>query len=267
MVGWHRWLNGHEFKQAPGDGEGQGGLACRSPWGHTELETTEWLNNNSNMRREPGSCYSALNSDIWQPADQGWQSPFLTWLTSWWGDWGFLGLFFLTDHITGIVILCRKEWNPSEVSVYNQGKSWQKKTPKPHGEDTGSSVLSWLGLSLSQIIFVCPWSSPDLQGNSLPSLPPEAENQPPSPALPTHLILFLLLPLPIDSAYFSVSALVSSASVSRCFSLFWCVLSPLLLFFFLSALTLLFIAFPHPILPSIFTWTTGPKSFPSSALV
>ena len=126
MAGWHRCLNGHEFKPAPGDGEGQGGLACCSPWGHTELETTEWLNNNSSMRREPGSCYSALNSDNWQPADQGWQSPFLTWLTSWWGDWGFLGLFFLTDHITGIVILCRKEWNPSEVSVYNQGKSWHK---------------------------------------------------------------------------------------------------------------------------------------------
>ena len=33
MVGWHHWLNGHEFEQAPGDGEGQGSLACCSPWG------------------------------------------------------------------------------------------------------------------------------------------------------------------------------------------------------------------------------------------
>ena len=32
MVGWHHWLNGHEFEQAPGDGEGQGSLACCSPW-------------------------------------------------------------------------------------------------------------------------------------------------------------------------------------------------------------------------------------------
>ena len=32
MVGWHHWLNGHEFEQAPGDGEGQGGLACCSTW-------------------------------------------------------------------------------------------------------------------------------------------------------------------------------------------------------------------------------------------
>ena len=127
MVGWHRWLNGHEFEQAPGDGEGQGSPACCSPWGHTELETAEWLNNNCNMSREPGSCCSALNSDIWHLAAQGWQYSFLTWLTSWWGARGFLGIFFLTDHTTGIVILYRKEWNPSEVSVYNQGKSWQKK--------------------------------------------------------------------------------------------------------------------------------------------
>ena len=34
MVRWHHWLNRHEFEQAPGDGEGQGSLACCSPWGH-----------------------------------------------------------------------------------------------------------------------------------------------------------------------------------------------------------------------------------------
>ena len=44
MVGWHHWLNGHEFEQAPGVGEGQGSLACCSPWGHKELDMTEWLN-------------------------------------------------------------------------------------------------------------------------------------------------------------------------------------------------------------------------------
>jgi len=32
IVGWHHRLNGHEFEQAPGDGEGQGSLACCSPW-------------------------------------------------------------------------------------------------------------------------------------------------------------------------------------------------------------------------------------------
>ena len=34
MVGWHHQLNGHEFEQAPGDGDGQGGPVCCSPWGH-----------------------------------------------------------------------------------------------------------------------------------------------------------------------------------------------------------------------------------------
>ena len=44
MVGWHHWLNGHEFEQALRVGDGQGGLACCSPWGHKELDTTEQRN-------------------------------------------------------------------------------------------------------------------------------------------------------------------------------------------------------------------------------
>ena len=44
MVGWHHRLNGHEFEQAPGVGDGQGGLACCSPWGREELDMTEQLN-------------------------------------------------------------------------------------------------------------------------------------------------------------------------------------------------------------------------------
>ena len=40
MAGWHHRLNGHEFEQAPGGGEGQGSLACCSPWGHKESERT-----------------------------------------------------------------------------------------------------------------------------------------------------------------------------------------------------------------------------------
>ena len=43
MVGWHHWLNGHEFETALGVGEGQEGLACCSPWGHKESDTTEQL--------------------------------------------------------------------------------------------------------------------------------------------------------------------------------------------------------------------------------
>ena len=47
MVGWHHGLNGDEFEQAPGDGEGQGSLACYSPWGCRELNTIQRLNNNN----------------------------------------------------------------------------------------------------------------------------------------------------------------------------------------------------------------------------
>ena len=41
MIGWHHSLNEHEFEQASEDGEGQGSLACCSPWGHKELDMTE----------------------------------------------------------------------------------------------------------------------------------------------------------------------------------------------------------------------------------
>ena len=44
MVGWHHALNGHEFGWTPGVGDGQGSLACCSPWGHKESDMTEWLN-------------------------------------------------------------------------------------------------------------------------------------------------------------------------------------------------------------------------------
>ena len=40
VVEWHHRLNGHEFEQAPGDGEGQDSLVCISPWGCKELEMT-----------------------------------------------------------------------------------------------------------------------------------------------------------------------------------------------------------------------------------
>ena len=44
MGGWHHWLDGHEFEQTPGVGDGQGRPACCSPWGCKESDTTEWLN-------------------------------------------------------------------------------------------------------------------------------------------------------------------------------------------------------------------------------
>ena len=47
MARWHHWCNKRERGQNLGDGKGQGGLACCSPWGCKELDTIEWLNNNN----------------------------------------------------------------------------------------------------------------------------------------------------------------------------------------------------------------------------
>ena len=44
MIGWHHWLNGHEFGWTPRVGDGQGGLACCDSWGRKESDTTEQLN-------------------------------------------------------------------------------------------------------------------------------------------------------------------------------------------------------------------------------
>ena len=47
MVGRHHRLSGKEFEQTPGDSEGQGGLACCSPWGHRQLDMTKRLNSDT----------------------------------------------------------------------------------------------------------------------------------------------------------------------------------------------------------------------------
>ena len=58
MVQWHHECNGHELGQTPGDGEGQGSLACWSPWGRKELDTT-WrvTNNKQNILSYPNKEY------------------------------------------------------------------------------------------------------------------------------------------------------------------------------------------------------------------
>ena len=64
MVGWHHRLNGHEFEQTLGDGEGQGSLARCSAWGLKELDTTERLNNSNKLM-----SHSLLNSDAYSPVE------------------------------------------------------------------------------------------------------------------------------------------------------------------------------------------------------
>ena len=54
MVGWHHQLNGHEFEQAMGDGEGQESLMCCSPWGSKESDRIEQLSN-ENKQTDKGT--------------------------------------------------------------------------------------------------------------------------------------------------------------------------------------------------------------------
>ena len=60
LVGWHHRLDGHEFEQALGVGDGQGSLACCSLYGHKELDMTEWLN--WTELRSTISCYLTVSS-------------------------------------------------------------------------------------------------------------------------------------------------------------------------------------------------------------
>ena len=66
MVGWHHRLNGHEFEQALGDGEGQGSLVCCSAQGPKEQDTTERLNNNKNNISNNSLCYAAMSNSAAQ---------------------------------------------------------------------------------------------------------------------------------------------------------------------------------------------------------
>ena len=62
MVGWHHQVNGHEFEQALGIGDGQGNLACCSPWGLKELDTTEQLNLMGSCCTQKAKCIVTLAS-------------------------------------------------------------------------------------------------------------------------------------------------------------------------------------------------------------
>ena len=72
MVGWHHRLNGHEFEQTLGVGDGQGGLACCSPWGHRELDMTEQLNREGNGTPLQYSCLeNPMDRGAWKAAVHG----------------------------------------------------------------------------------------------------------------------------------------------------------------------------------------------------
>ena len=76
MVGRHHLLNGHEFEQTLGDGEGQGGVSCCSPWGRKESGMTWWLNNNNNTGWM--WCWAFMNPWVMRVGSRvqaGWPAP------------------------------------------------------------------------------------------------------------------------------------------------------------------------------------------------
>ena len=65
MVGWHHWLNGHEFEQTLGRGEGQGGLVCCSIWDLKESDMAERLNNIWQINEAIKYLKMEQNSKLW----------------------------------------------------------------------------------------------------------------------------------------------------------------------------------------------------------
>jgi len=78
MVGWHHQFSGHESEQTSEDSEGQGSLACCSPWGHKESDTTEWRNNNTkgmkhrNKQQQGWTFRTILNEKVRYERPMAW---------------------------------------------------------------------------------------------------------------------------------------------------------------------------------------------------
>ena len=105
MVGWHHQLNGHEFEQALGNSEGQGGLACYSPWSGKELNLTEWLNNKQPSEKKvctKGTEHFSSREDASRPSaicvsKRHFPSFLIRWSQGWKliGKWFSFGIFFV----------------------------------------------------------------------------------------------------------------------------------------------------------------------------
>ena len=71
MVRWHLQFNGHEFEQTPGDSEGQGSLACRSPWGHEESDIGHDLATQQKQKWVGWTLFEWSSQTSWSKANEG----------------------------------------------------------------------------------------------------------------------------------------------------------------------------------------------------
>ena len=137
VVGWHHWLNGHEFKQTPGDSEGQGSLVCCRPWGYKESDTTEWLNNNSNNTVSVLKCVFRPGQPTRMPS--GWGGDLML---RWW--MGGFGGSLTQSHLFSVI---------EEASIGSSFKQWIR------GRIRSSDLLARVPASLPVALekFLSPW--------------------------------------------------------------------------------------------------------------
>ena len=113
MVGWYCRFSGQEFEQTPGDSEGEGSLVCCNPWGHKELDMTEWLNNNNNL----------FCSKRWSTHINLGKKNFPILVFEYW--WNHLKQLW---HVINSMHFCKKiQAHNTSVYLYTQRKSWKLK--------------------------------------------------------------------------------------------------------------------------------------------
>ena len=100
MVGWHHRLNGREFEQTPGVGDGQGGLVCCSPWGQKESDTTESLNWTTENKQKTNKSIANNSPSIIPCPPPSEASPHLVKVTVQQRRWENLYALWVTRGIT-----------------------------------------------------------------------------------------------------------------------------------------------------------------------
>ena len=116
MVGWHHRLDGAEFEQAPGDR--QGGLACCSPWGRREWDTTEWLN----WELSNSSSHMGTERRCWLGLERGpsWENDCTSILLLNLTAFRTVSSKFLLCNQTARILLYQSEWTVSLVHTITE---------------------------------------------------------------------------------------------------------------------------------------------------
>ena len=119
MVGWHHWLNGHEFGWTLGVSDGQGGLVFCGSWGHKESDMTEWTELNWNFYLPSGVHQSAAQGLRQRPCwscQEGWLGKAGATVGGCWGAEGSLASrlwLSSSDHSAALMAHCQPSYGPS----------------------------------------------------------------------------------------------------------------------------------------------------------